>query len=159
MTLKQAYADMLWDFHTAVAEGIRKKHPDKNLIWWCQYNDSVPTNAKPGKYNIVFPGLTLNPTHLVVKSIFRNAVDFQRKMYEKVKPANKAPNWEWWLSYNQIDPRYPIFFTRVLQEWRKAQLPYSDGVFMELSPASHCGVKGNAGRRMHIPTGKALLIF
>ena len=159
MSLQQAYADMMWDFHMIVAEGIRKKHPDKNLIWWCQYNNSIPTNAKPGKYNIIFPGLTLNPTHLVVRSVFRNAIDFQKKMYEKVKPANKAPNWEWWLSYNQTDPRYPIFFPRVLQEWRKAQLPYSDGVFTELSPASHCGVKGAAGRRIGAVAISHLMLY
>ena len=149
MTLQQAYADMMWDFHRAVAKGIREKHPDKNLIWWCQYNDSVPTNIKPEKLNIVFPGSIVSPYLLALKSFFSNALLFQKNMREQTHSSGKAPNWEWWLPFSRPNPRYPIFFTRILQAWRQAQLPYSDGVFIELSPERQCsGVQGEAGQRI-----------
>ena len=152
MTVRQAYADMMWDFHVAIAKGIKKKHPDKYLIWWCQYNPSIPTNIDPNDNpgNILAPALGSSPPQLVIRSSFNSKVKSLEEIQKKFRCKAKSPAWEWWLPYQRpYSPRYPIFFTKTLQKWRQAMRDRTDGVFMELSPAWHsAGIKGNAGQKI-----------
>ncbi len=152
MTIRQAYADMMWDFHVAIARGIKAKHPDKNLIWWCQYNDSIPTNIDPANIpdNILAPAQAIGPFHLVLKSTFNNKLKGLENIRKAFHCKAKSPAWEWWLPYQRpYSPRYPIFYGKTLQKWRQAVRNHTDGVFMELSPAWQAsGTKGDAGQKI-----------
>lgn len=151
-TAKQGYADMMWDFHNAIAKELKKSHPDKGLIWWCQYNDCVPTNIDPENIpdNLVFPGKGGSPNVLVLDANFKNWKNRNMETVKIFNPKIKGPSWEHWLAYARpTRPRFPIFFGKRLQEIRQFGRDYVDGVFMEVSPAwQSSGVKGEAGQRI-----------
>ncbi len=155
ITANQAYANMLWDFHVAVADGIKARHPGKYLIWWCQYNDSVPTNVDPKHVpdNILVPSL-VSPSTLVLSSVYSSKLRALEKKRKAFHCTGKSPAWEHWLFYRKaFSPRYPIFFGKALQKWRKAVRNYSDGAFMELSPEWQASGKsqGNGMRIAEVP--------
>ncbi len=151
LSAKQGYADMMWDFHCAIARELKKSHPDKGLIWWCQYNDSIPTNIDPANIpdNLIFPGAA-HPADLVLDTTARQFREYNEKITEVFNPKMKGPAWEWWLSYRSpTAPRFPIFFGKRLQEFRQFNRGFSDGSFMEVFPAwQTSGVKVNEGMKI-----------
>ena len=140
MSHKQAYANMMWDFHCAIARELRKSHPEKRLIWWCLYNNSIPSNIDPANQpdNIFCRIEAVPPTAYVLDDQKKEFFDAISAMYAAFKPRGKTQQWEWWLDYYWTTvasaPCYPEFFMRKLQQARQEQRKYFDGFFMELTP-------------------------
>ncbi len=136
---KQAYANMMWDFHAAVARELKKSHPDKGVIWWCLYNDNIPTNIDPDNQpdNILCRMEAVPPSAYAFDDEKKTFFDGIRSMFAAFKPRGKSQQWEWWLDYWwPTSPRYPEFFMRKLQQARQEQRKYFDGFFMEVAPDS-----------------------
>lgn len=134
MSHKQAYANMMWDFHTAIARELKKTHPDKGLIWWCLYNNSVPTNIDPENHpdNILCRVEAVPPSYYLLKDEKERYFREIEAQWAAFQPRDKSQQWEWWLDYwFPTSPRYPEFFTHSLQETRQKQRKYFDGFFME----------------------------
>lgn len=136
---QQAYANMMWDFHVAVARELKKSHPDKGVIWWCLYNNRIPTNIDPDNQpdNILCRMEAVPPSAYALDDEKKAFFDGIRSMFSAFKPRDKSQQWEWWLDYWwPTSPRYPEFFMQKLQQARQEQRRYFDGFFMEVAPDS-----------------------
>ena len=156
---KQAYANMMWDFHVAIAGKLKKTHPDKKLIWWCQYNDNLPTNIDPKNIpdNLIFRPYGVAPETLVMKHIYDSRVQYMPRFIKVFGKRDKGVGWEYWLPYRYpYMPRYPIFFPYVLQKYRQEMQQYSSGVFVEVS--SSYKSEGNRDRKTQWRLGEAKLL-
>jgi len=156
----QAIANLFWDFHVPVAEKLKKLHPDKNLIWFTR-SEELPDNVDPKRIpdNIIFPGFSCYPSNLVLPHLCKAAMDRPKNVERIFGRRPKSPIWEAWLDYRTpSSPRYPIFFPKVLQKYRQALLPYSDGCFMEISwePQSE-GIRG--AQRLGCPKLHAPMMY
>ena len=155
----QAYANLMWDFHVAIADRLRKTHPDKKLFWWCQYNDTVPDNIDPNHIpdNLIFRPGGVAPETLVMKHVFDSRLQVPQRYARTFGKRAKGVGWEYWLPYRYpYMPRYPIFYPHVLQKYRQAMLPYSNGMFAEIS-ASYKS-EGNRDRKTQWRLGEAKLM-
>ncbi len=131
----QAYANMYWDFHCAVARELKESHPGKFLIYWSPYNFSIPDAVRSGKIpdNIIFPVRGTTPSEMILSHVYAPRLEQSKAYAVRFHPRAKGPAWEWWLSYvHPWQARYPIFFTKTLQKMRQEFLPYTDGFFMEI---------------------------
>ena len=136
---KQAYANMMYDFHAAVARGIKETHPDKSVIWWCLYNNCVPTNIDYATHpdNLVCRVEAIPPSYYVQDKRCKEFFASIEALYQAFRPHSKSQQWEWWLDYNyDSSPRYPEFFMHRLQEVRQEERKYFDGFFMEIATDS-----------------------
>ena len=136
MSHKQAYANMMYDFHKAVAIGIKKTHPDKDVIWWCLYNNCIPTNIDYSTHpdNLACRVEAIPPSYYVQTNRRKAFFSSIEKMFEAFRPRNKSQQWEWWLDYMYpTSPRYPEFFMHRLQMVRQEERKYFDGFFMEIA--------------------------
>lgn len=137
---KQAYANMMWDFHCAIARELKKSHPEKRLIWWCLYNNTIPTNIDPARKpdNLLCRIEAVPPTAYVLDDQKETFFDAIRAMEAAFEPRGRTQQWEWWLDYYWTTaasmPCYPEFFMRKLQQARQEQRRHFDGFFMELAP-------------------------
>ncbi|MBR4675505.1 MAG: DUF4838 domain-containing protein [Victivallales bacterium] len=145
MSHKQAYANMMYDFHAAVARGIKKTHPDKDVIWWCLYNNCIPTNIDYSTHpdNLVCRVEAIPPSYYVQERRCNEFFSSIQKMFEAFRPRDKSQQWEWWLDYSyDTSPRYPEFFMHRLQKIRQEERNYFDGFFMEIAKDSRSNPTG-----------------
>lgn len=151
---KQGYADMLWDFHCAIAPELKKSHPDRLLIWYCQYNESIPRQLQAGGVevpdNMVLSAGGIPPYNLVLDTVFDGWKNDRESKARFFRVKGKTLIWQYWRAYaRQTAPRYPMFYGQRLQEFYQFGTDYMDGAFMELAPAwMTSGTKGNAGERI-----------
>lgn len=146
----QATANLFWDFHVAIAEKLKKTHPEKKLIWFSRSKGVLPTNVNPKQIpdNIIFPCQANSPSELVLEYRYKELISRPAAVEKLFGKTAKSPAWEWWLDYRYTySPRYPIFFPETLQKYRQAMRPYCDGCFMEIPGAGKSeGAKGNTSQ-------------
>ncbi len=152
MSFEQAASDYVWDFNIDLARELKKTHPDKFLLYMSKSNISLlPSNLDKSKVpdNILFPSAQPYSAHRVVDSVNKAYLD-KRKPWIELQEGRKAPIWDYFLYYRRPNyPRYPVFFTGYLQREMREMLPYADGKFIELQPASQSsGAKNEAGQRI-----------
>lgn len=153
----QGFADIMWDFNCAIAQELKKSHPDKGLLWYCR-NELIPNQLLSGNAevpdNLIAPAGVMTPQDMVLDTTFRN---WQKAREDKAgffritgKGVVGQLAWQYWLAYRSpTAPRYPMFFGHRLQELYRYGIKYMDGTFMEVAPAwQSSGTKGNERYRI-----------
>ena len=132
-------ANYIWDFHVYLAKELKKSHPDKYLLYGSSSTGrGVPTNIEEFPENLLVPPFLIPSSLWCLNTYRRSLLDRQRKWMAKMKTVQKAPAWDHWLSYRTPSrPRYPVIFTRSLQDQMQEILPYCDGKFIEIQPEKY----------------------
>ena len=162
-TPEQKASDYVWDYHVFLARALKKSHPDKFLIYMSGGGaKEVPTNIKPDDPdNIIFGWSQTYSGYRVLKFADQQVISDRKKWLAAYKPRGKVPVWDYYLYYRwTTNPRFPIFFTRHLQQEMQEMLPYSDGKFIEINLASQSsGAKGKEGARIGEPALTHLMYY
>lgn len=137
-TREQKASNYVWDYHVFLARELKKSHPDKFLIYDSGAGArNIPTNLKPDDPdNIIFGFAQPYSANRVLEFINRNVIETRQKWFAAYKVRGKVPIWDYFLYYRRgTNPRFPVFFTRSLQQEMQEMRPYSDGKFIEIHMA------------------------
>lgn len=117
--INQKVSNYFWDYTKAVAVEVQKSHPDRKLIYQA-YGRGPSVIPKPlGEIpdNIIFMPFYLYTPNSVDPL---EAEKFQSRIAPWLKICNEkntGPFYDYFLYYRRTtQPRYPVFFTRLLQE-------------------------------------------
>ena len=136
-SVDQKASNYVWDFHVFLCNELKKSHPDKYLIYGTGAGArEVPTNIKEFPDNLLVPASFLPGSYWVLNSHRRAKLDAYGKWVENMSVARRTPTWDHWLSYGSPKrPRYPVVFTRALQDQMNRLQPWIDGKFIEIQTA------------------------
>ena len=159
----QKASNYVWDYHIFLAKQLKIKHPDKFLIYMSGGGaKEVPTNIrKDDPDNIVFGFTQPYSAYRVLNSVDERVVSERKKWFAAYHQSGKSPIWDYFLYYRfPSEPRFPIFFTKHLQNEMQEMLPYSDGKFMEVNLAFQSNsINGEKGWRIGEPAIMHLMIY
>ncbi len=127
---RQAFVNMMYDFHMAIASEMAVKCPGKQLIWTCPGNIDVPKNIDnaniPG--NLCFKVGNVPPAYY---SQTRTQNKYFQNMDAMAPAGGKSPKTfqgEDWLDYGFGGvPVFPEYFMNELQKVRRRQESYFNG--------------------------------
>ena len=125
-------SDYVWDFWLYIAKEMKRMHPDLYL----RCNSYTPYGEPPSGVNSL-------PDNVVVCIAQNTATAFLdqegheqlRKKWISMLSSKKLFIYDYYLFYrNDQFPRYPVFFTKHLQEDMQALAGVGEGKFIETSP-------------------------
>ncbi|MBN1672842.1 MAG: DUF4838 domain-containing protein [Kiritimatiellae bacterium] len=139
-SVEQKASNYVWDFHVHLCKALARSHPDKYLIYFSgQGAGEIPTNVSETPPNLL-RRMGILPSSSWVLERHREGRLARVRQWMAATGATRwtrSPSWDHWLYYrNPSYPRYPVVFTRALQEQTKAIKPYVAGKFIEIQPAS-----------------------
>ncbi|MGM0601026.1 MAG: DUF4838 domain-containing protein [Candidatus Rifleibacteriota bacterium] len=135
-SIEQKASNYVWDFHVYLANELKKSHPDKFLIFMTPTGArKLPTNIKDFPENLIVPPM-IRPSSKWGLDAYRKArLKLLHEWTDKMKVVQKAPAWDHWLSYRTPNrPRYPVVFTKALQDQMQQCERYITGKFIEIQP-------------------------
>ena len=135
-TVEQKASNYVWDFHVYLARELKKSHPDKFLVYMTGAGaQELPTNIDEFPANLLVPP-KVNPGSMwVLATHRRERLEVLQRWVDAMDVPRRAPCWDHWLSYRTpTRPRYPVVFTRALQDQMRFMRPYIDGKFIEIQP-------------------------
>lgn len=159
--IEQKTSNYVWDFHVHLANELKKTHPDKTLLYMSGAGaDMVPTNIKEFPENLLIPP-NIRPASLWGLDSERNAkLDLIREWADKMKVVQKAPSWDHWLSYRTPSrPRYPVVFTKALQNQMQVCEPFITGKFIEIQPEKKKNEDGTETSRIGVRGLVHLMVY
>lgn len=151
-SIKQKASNAVWDFHMHLCKELKKSHPDKYLLYFTGYGArEVPTNIDEVPDNLLVRGGSFSPaSSWVLDTHRREKLAAHKKWTDATGVIKRTPTWDHWLSYRRPGrPRYPVVFTKALQDQMRTIKPFIDGKFIEIQPSIQAegedGVKGRLG--------------
>ena len=151
-SLEQRTSNYVWDYHVYLARELKRSHPDKFLLHMSGAGAKlVPSNIKnDDPDNILKPFTQTYSAYRVIESTNKAVIEERQKWFPLLKAKSKVLIWDYYLYYRQPSyPRFPIFFTKSLQNEMKEMQAYADGKYIELPPAwQSSGEKGEVGNRI-----------
>lgn len=132
---RQGYSNMIFDFYKTVAGELKKSHPDRDIIWYSFNSNEVPEQLFNEKLpeNVVLGMDELPAAHYVQPRQAGAYFNNLKAMHDAMQPRRKTLQKELWKDYYSADmPSYPEFFAAKLQDTRRQQRAYFDGVCVEV---------------------------
>ncbi|MBO4511813.1 MAG: hypothetical protein J5746_03525 [Victivallales bacterium] len=133
---KLAYANMIYDFHKAVAVELKKSHPAVDLQWYCPNSQELPEEVGDGALS----GMAISCMDEMPAAYYahsRNAGSYLGALprwQAALKPRTKAIQQENWDAFdNEYAPRYMQLFMHSLQKVRMKQVPHFEGCSMRVA--------------------------
>jgi len=160
-SVEQKASNYVWDFHVHLCKELKKSHPDKYLIYFTGAGaQKVPTNIGEVPDNLIVRS-SFSPASLWVLDSYRDArLAATREWTDATKVIQRAPTWDHWLSYRTpTHPRYPVVFTKALQDQMKTIQPHIDGKFIEIQPAIQTEGRTDVPRRLGVPGLVHLMVY
>lgn len=135
-SLPQKTSNYLWDYYVYLADELAKTHPDKYLLYMAGAGANlVPTNITRWPKNLLIPPVARPSSTWVLDTQRRAQLQALQTWTQHMDEVVRTPTWDHWLSYRTPDrPRYPVIFTRSLQQQMQELHPYIDGKFIEIQP-------------------------
>lgn len=158
---EQKASNYVWDFHAYLASELRKSYPDKFLLYMSGAGArELPTNIDDFPDNILFRP-TVSPASLWVLDTHRRMISEQnRKWLEQMKKVRRGPAWDHWLSYRTPSrPRYPVIFTKALQDQMQSVRSFVSGKFIEIQPYIKKHEDRSYTRRLGVPGLVHLMVY
>lgn len=148
------YSDYVWDYWIDMAQRLQKTHPDKYLACMAYGNHfEPPTNVETLPPNVA---LTMvygdSALHLATSNHVRQA---RQQFLDKFTASNKLYRWDHYRFYVEGRPRYPVVFTRQLQQEMQQLAGICEGKFIEIYPT----YTGPHGPRIECPGLSHLLHY
>ncbi len=160
----QLCSNCLWDYNVHLAKELKKSHPDK-FLYYMYYGAAgrrMPTNMKddiPDNIIVLFVHYG-HTAYRVLKYNDENIRKNRKKWLSAINQKGKSPVWEHYLYYsNPSKPRYPVIFTRKLQDVMKEDLKISDGKFIEVQAERYKDKNGKQRFRLGFPGLMHLMIY
>jgi hypothetical protein len=125
-------SDYVWDFWLYIAKEMKRMHPDRYL----RCNSYTPYGEPPS-------GVDALPDNVVICIAQNTATSFLdqeghdqlRKKWISMLSSKKLFIYDYYLFHRNAQfPRYPVFFTKYLQEDMQALAGVGEGKFVETSP-------------------------
>lgn len=160
-SMEQKTSNYVWDFHVYLANELKKSHPDKFLLYMSGAGaGKVPTNIEEFPENLLVPP-NMRPSSLWGLNAIRKArLRLLHEWTEKMEVVHKAPSWDHWLSYRTPSrPRYPVVFTKALQDQMVECEPYITGKFIEIQPGKIRNEDGTETTRLGVRGLVHLMVY
>jgi hypothetical protein len=126
------FSDYVWDYWMFAAKELKKTHPDKYLacLAYSTYQEP-PSGIEKLPDNVAITlclgtaGMAVPQGKLLVKT---------REKWLSMLTSKKLFLWDYYLFYRIGAPRYPVFFTKILQEEMQKLKGVCEGKFIEIAP-------------------------
>ncbi|MFC1453704.1 DUF4838 domain-containing protein [Verrucomicrobiota bacterium] len=136
------FSDYVWDYWLFAAKELKKTHPDKYLacLAYSTYRDP-PAGIDKLPDNVAIT-LCLGTANMAVPQ--GKLVAKTRDKWLSMLTSKKLFLWDYYLFYRTKQrPRYPVFFTKILQEEMQKLKGVCEGKFIEIAPEYHKGKPPN----------------
>ena len=158
---EQKASNYVWDFHVYLAKELKKSHPGKYLLYMTGYGARLtPTNMKGFPDNLIVPLQGYSPADRVLETEAQTLRKAWQQWRNLMSEPRRAPVWNYFLWYRTPShPRYPVFFTKALQEEMREIVPLCDGKFIEIQPAQVTSPDGRPTWRLNTPGLIHLMVY
>ena len=127
------FSDYVWDYWLYAAKELKKTHPDKYLA--CT---AYTTYLDPPSQVTMLPenvSLGINYNTGMEFPVTRKQIEERRAKWLAMLPSKRLYIEDFILFYRQGRPRYPVFFTKALQEDMQNLAGVCEGKFVEIAPS------------------------
>ncbi len=148
---KGKYSDYVWDYWIYAAKELKKSHPDKNLACMAYTTYlNPPSNIDKLPDNVTLTMCYWTTWMIIPESDERrpggNDLRKLRSEWLSKLTSKKLYIWDYYLFYRESSPRYPVVFTKLLQQEMKELNGVCEGKFIEIA-----STKGNPPWRLSCP--------
>ena len=126
------FSDYVWDYWLFAAKELKKTHPDKYLACLAYSTYQAPPSGIDKLPDNVAITLCLGTANMAVPQ-GRLAVKL-REQWLKMLTSKKLYIWDYYRFYHPDNRRYPVFFTKILQEEMQKLKGVCEGKFIEIMP-------------------------
>jgi len=160
-TVEQKASNYVWDFHVYLARELKKSHPGKFLIYMTGAGArEIPTNIDEFPDNLLVPPKISPGSMWVLDTHRRERLEVLQRWVDVMDVPHRTLSWDHWLSYRTpTRPRYPVVFTRALQDQMRFMRPYMDGKFIEIQPDDRRDADGRRIQRLGVTGLMHLMVY
>ena len=134
------FSDYVWDYWLYAANELKKTHPDKYLSCTAYTTYLDP----PSQVGMLPDNVTLGINYNTGMEFptGRKQIEERRSKWLAMLPSKRLYIEDFFLFYRQGSPRYPVFFTKALQEDMQNLAGVCEGKFVEIAPSYSGSDKG-----------------
>lgn len=126
------FSSYVWDYWIWAAAELKKRHPDKymTVLSYTSYQDPPPNFSKvPDNVLLGLVIITMNLAQPDKYAYFNGVRD---QWLQRFSPETKLQTYDHFLFYLEYAmPRYPVFFTKLLQEQMQKTVKFAEARFIE----------------------------